>query len=176
MDEGRDLEGIFDIDKDSLDREWVRQPKLYFRYAEKLADANAEVAREKTQLDLARAMASKLVRLNPQKFGLERVSEGAIANALTSIKMVRVALKRFNRAQHEADVIQAAVRALDHKKKALESLVFLHGQNYFSSPKTPKGEAGQAVQDMVKRAIRRRGKANLVDEARAEVEERTADD
>jgi hypothetical protein len=31
------------------------------------------------------------------------------------------------------------VAALDHRKKALENLVYLHGQSYFSAPTAPRG-------------------------------------
>ena len=40
--------------------------------------------------------------------------------------------------KHKVDVLQVVVDALDHRKKALENLVTLHGMSYFASPKAPK--------------------------------------
>ena len=51
------------------------------------------------------------------------------------------------------DMIQAAVIALDHRKSALERMVSLHGQNYFSTP-VISGEGKDNVEEQIKRSVR----------------------
>jgi hypothetical protein len=41
-------------------------------------------------------------------------------------------------AQYNYDMTQAAVRAMDHKKTALENLVRLHAASYFAGPSVPR--------------------------------------
>jgi hypothetical protein len=43
------------------------------------------------------------------------------------------------RAKDRVNKVEAVVTALDHRKKALENLVYLHGQSYFSAPTAPRG-------------------------------------
>jgi hypothetical protein len=40
--------------------------------------------------------------------------------------------------KYEAEVLQGAVNAVDHRKDALENLVRLHGLQYFAGPKVPR--------------------------------------
>jgi len=71
-------------------------------------------------------------------------------------KSYKVAAKEVLRLRHAADVLQAAVTALDHRKKALENLVYLHGQNYFSEPHARDGDSRETVNAATKRAARNR--------------------
>ena len=64
--------------------------------------------------------------------------EAAVEEAILLTEDHTKALAKLNAAKYHQDLCQALVDALDHKKKALESLAYLHGQNYFSAPKEPK--------------------------------------
>jgi hypothetical protein len=63
--------------------------------------------------------------------------------------------------RHKASVLKVAVTALDQRKKALEKLVDLHGQDYFSTPRA-KGENREKMEELEtslrrKRTQKRRG-------------------
>jgi hypothetical protein len=152
------------IDEDRLDEEWLRQPELYNDYAVRLADARLEFDEAKIALDLMESEVAAKIRLKPERAGLDpdKLSEKAIASAIPKDPEFRKAQRALLDARHSMDVAQAAVTALEHKKRALTMLVELHGQNYFSTPARPKTQMGreahESLQEKAKAAVRRLGK------------------
>lgn len=134
----------FEPDKDALDEEWVRQPELYHSYATQLADARMKLEMRKNKLEVVKAELDKEIREDPSEYGIVKVTEGAIAAIIVVNPRYVKALEKVNDGRHAVDILTAAVNALDHKKKALENLVYLHGQNYFSSPHA-KGMSGDEI-------------------------------
>ena len=63
-------------------------------------------------------------------------------------------MKFYVKTKHELDIARAASIALDHKKRALQNLVQLHGQNYFAGPKIPR-TMKQIQEDKEKRVYER---------------------
>ena len=156
----------FAVDKNRLDEEWVRHIPLYHSHADQLADAREALERAKAaeevsdddrkyiaaQLDLA-------VRKDPMAYGLEcadgkKPTEGAIGNAVTVSKRYRKAQQACYdardvviKAKHKTDLLESAVKTLDHRKKAIEDLVTLRLKDYFSEPRLPKNDAGEYMRD-----------------------------
>lgn len=149
-----DEHSFVEIDQDALDKEWVRQPKLYMRYATKLAVAEDELARAKAAVEVVKAEVERDIRSDPGKYKMVKVTESAIEARVLVSKPHQEALEEYHKAKHEVDCLKAACKALDHKKAALENLVYLHGQNYFSSPRVPK-EGGEAMDQVVKKSVRK---------------------
>lgn len=137
---------FFDLDDCRLDKEWKRQPKLFFEHAKRLADAKANHAAAKADLDLTRAEQDELIRDNPGKYGIDKIRESAVANKVEVRPEVEAAVKTMNKAKHRMDVLQAAVDALEHRKRALENLVTLFCASYFSEPRSPKGVDREAAE------------------------------
>lgn len=147
------------IDELRLDREWVRQPSLYFEYANKLADARKEAEDLRGEMDVVAAETDKAVRDDPERYGVEKVTESTVKAAVLKSKAYRRALAAYNEARHSMDVMQAAVTALEHRKRALTMLVELHGQNYFADPKiTASREARESVEETSKKGARTIGR------------------
>ena len=120
------------IDELRLDRECVRQPKLYFAAAKRAADARATMEEAKSALDLVRAEVDAEIRAQPDKYDIEKVTEAVISKTIEVQDDYIKARDAFARSRYELDVVQAFVNALDHKKSMLGHLVSLHGQNFFS--------------------------------------------
>lgn len=129
----------FEIDPYRLDEEWVEQPRLYHMYAVELAEARKDLEEAKRMRDVAKAEADKLVRNEPERFGLSKVTENAIKETIPTVPEVQQAEKEVIEARYAMDIAEAAVGAMDHRKRALEGLVSLHLADYFSKPKVPKG-------------------------------------
>jgi hypothetical protein len=146
---------FLDIDENMLDREWVKQPKLFFNWARKLAGARLRLDEAKADLDLVRADLDRDIRANPKKYNLVKVTEDAVKNCIVTLDEYLEALRMVNKNKHQVDIYDAAVKALDHKKRALEKLVDLHGQNYFSSPRTSDEGMRQAKGRAVSARTRR---------------------
>ena len=152
----RDIELDISVDQNDLDHEWVAQPKNYFRYAAELADARRDQDQAKAELDLVQAELDQAVRSDPEKFGLSKATEASIKAVVLAQAEYTSAQQAMLKAKHDVDVLQAAVGALDHKRKALENLVTLWLNNYYSSPRSPKGSEDK-IDEMKKDLIRRKG-------------------
>lgn len=136
---------FFDIDEFHLDREWIRQSRLYLSHAEKLANAKQRFEEAKSSRDVTYAELYKKIRSKPEDYDLPKVTEESLKHLIILQDDYRDADKEVITAKHTVDILQAAVDALDHKKRALENLVHLQISGYHSDPKPPKG----ATQDDV---------------------------
>lgn len=126
-----------EIDGEALDQEWLEQPKLMLRYTRHLADMKKNLDDAKQELDISKAEADKKIRTNPEKYGIEKITEASVANAILNEKGYKAAYTAFLEAKYETDMAQGAVQAFEQRKSALENLVKLYGQNYFAGPKAP---------------------------------------
>lgn len=129
---------IFDLDKHRLDEEWVNQPKLFFEYAHKLADARADLEQHKAMRDVVYANLDRDIRASPDKYDIAKITETVITSTIKLQTDYMEADRDYRAANHRVDIVEAYVKALDHRKKALENLVSLEARNYFSSPKAPE--------------------------------------
>lgn len=125
---------ILDPDLNRLEWELHRQPGLMDEWSCKLADARKALDEARNFLDITQAEVSNKIRKDPESFGLDKVTETAISNALIIDSDVMQAKQDWIDARHEFDTIQSMVNALEHKKSSLRELVALHGQDYFSKP------------------------------------------
>lgn len=162
-------ENILEIDETRLDEAWIAQPKLYYKYAKQLANARTVVEEIKNQqeiiktdIDNVKATLDMSIRNNPDGYGIGKTTETAIKNAVSVQPEYKEIMETYNASQkklveakNEADVLQALVTALDHKKSALENLVRLHGQNYFSSPKMAEDESSR---DFIRESLKKRAR------------------
>lgn len=148
---------VLDIDKHCLDEEWVDQPATYAKYARKLANARKDLDEAKATYDVIKANVSQQVYTAPEKFNIQKVTENKVQCVVTLQKECRDAHQAVIDNKHAVDIMTAMVTALDHRKSALERLVTLHGQDYFSSPRA-SAEDAEAMTEMEKRLISRKGK------------------
>jgi anaerobic selenocysteine-containing dehydrogenase len=149
-------ESDFVIDKNNLGNEWLRQPILYLKYSQKAADAHRDVDECKNTLEITRAEMSIRMRKDPEKYDLVKVTETALSSAVDISEDVKNSQADLIEARHDYEVLQAAVGAMEHRKKALESYTSLFLAGYFGDPKAKQGES-DAVDEMRKREIRRKG-------------------
>ncbi len=153
-----DEEEVFlDIDENVLDEEWIGQPRLYFKWARRLADARIVLDTSKSNLDIVKAELDIAIRSHPEQYGLTKITEAVVATAMPNQAKYQSALEVLRHDKHSVDILSAAVTALDHRKAALGKLVDLHGQNYFSSPRASTPEAEESMREETKHKIRKKG-------------------
>ncbi len=128
------------IDKYALDEEWLKQPTLFINWAEEFVEAQADRDRKKEQLDLIKAELDNVIRSEPEKFGLAKVTEGAIQNIILTEGSYRDAQDKYLTAIKQAKILDVAKEAFDHKKKALENLTQLFLAGYFANSEIMKGD------------------------------------
>jgi len=130
----KEVRSDFAVDKEALDTEWEGQPDRFHGYAVQLADAKLAHEQAKNLLEVTRAELDRDIRSEPDQFEVEKITEEVVKNTILLQKKYRKQQDVVNAAKHTVDVLQAAVTSLDHRKKALENLAYLHGQQYYSTP------------------------------------------
>lgn len=125
------------IDGEALDQEWLNQASLYMRYSKHSATMTQRLDEAKQNLDICKAEADKRIRKEPGNYGIEKVTETVVANAILIEDGYKDAYDEFLSAKYEADMARAAVNAFEQRKSALENLVKLYGHQYFAGPTVP---------------------------------------
>lgn len=126
------------IDETALDIEWLEQPSLMMKYAGHSALMLMKLDLAKESLDMIRSEIDRDIRSNPEKFGIAKITETAIQGAILLDERWIEETEIYRNSKYEADMAQAAVRAVAQRKDALENLVRLHSQQYFAGPKIPR--------------------------------------
>jgi len=131
------------IDPDLLEEEWLHQPALYLKYSELKRKAIEDQRDYKEKLELWRAQTSLNIRSDPSEYGLMKATNDSVNETILCLMSEKdnngfKTQAEYNEATYRLDVFSNVLRALDHKKKALEMLVQLHVSNWFSGPKEPK--------------------------------------
>lgn len=145
-----------DIDLMNLHKEWERQARLYHKYAVRSADAKSALDTAKSRLDVIEAELAMSIRRSPEKYGMAKATDNSVKECVPTRPEYQNAVHEVNTAKYKVAILEAKVTALDHKKRALESLVSLFLSDYWSEPRAPKG-AGQKVSESEKTALRQRG-------------------
>ncbi len=148
---------FFHIDKHRLDEEWEDQASTFYEFSTKLADAREDHDRFKAKLDVIEAEFDKGIRQRPEEFGVEKITEKAVEKTIILQTKYRDARDDVIRSKHDVDICEAAVKALEHKKKGLESMVYLQSQGYNSEPTGPR-LAKERVMDWEKKNVRNKGR------------------
>lgn len=145
MDYSEELE----IDKHNLDQEWIDHSSRFMKYMRLEADAAKAEAEAKENRDIVIAQTARAVRDDPERYGIEgKPTNPQVDAAVNEDEDVQEAREELREARHKLAMMVAAVRAFTHRKAALENLVKLQGQGYYSSP-TVTGEDAQGFRKSV---------------------------
>lgn len=146
------------IDPDYLDAEFMNHPTVFMKYAAASARASKKAKMAEERLKTLRSQLIKDANENPDG----TLGKGIKANAQIVEAFYRCdedykkAKKAMIEAQFEADLLNNAVFAFQARKSALENLVRLHGQEYFSTPQEPRDlpEAAERLAEIKKKSAR----------------------
>jgi len=148
---------IFDLSPDELDRLWLEHPRIVAEQAVQHVDYQDDCERAKAALEVVRAELDGEIRRNPEDYGVEKITETVVQNTVVLQAAYKRALEKVLEASRCMKMSSAMLKSLDDRKKALENLVQLHGQNYFSVPRS-KGVGKEVAEEIQKAGARRRGK------------------
>ena len=126
------------IDENQLDIEWLEQSSLMLKYCNHESQMEQNLDIEKTKLDLLKSELDSQIRKNPSDFGVEKITETVVLNAVIATEEYQEAYLTYLDVKFERDVAKNAVKAFSQRKDALENLVKLHGQSYFAGPRIPR--------------------------------------
>jgi hypothetical protein len=141
------------IDINQLDAEWIKQASLYQHYAKQEATALYKRDQLADALALVQAQLDGDIRLNFGKHGFEsKPTEAAILNSIKQNPFYIKANVLLMKASCRVKIIGGAVRAFDHKKKALEKLTDLYLSGYWAAPKI-KSEAQEVYGEQTRKGL-----------------------
>lgn len=126
-----------EIDETALDLEWLEQPSLMIKYAKHLAETNRLMDSVKEKRDIVRAELDLDIRKNPDDYNIDKITEAVVQSVILLQDKYKEINKKYFDACFEYEMSKLAVRAIEHRKEALENLVKLHGQQYFAGPRMP---------------------------------------
>jgi hypothetical protein len=139
------------IDPLALDIEAAQQAERFYFWAERSVKAKAA-------LDALEAKLQKAIRLEPDKYGLEKTTEKSIEAAMKGTE-------EWQDAKKVSGIADARTKTMDMKKRMIEVLITLHGQQYFAGPSAPRDLAAmwdaqkeEAEQRTNKRVVLRKRK------------------
>lgn len=155
MESNTQYSDVVKIDEHALDKECIRLPSDYLKFAHLAADARREADELKADMDVCVAELTSDVRSSPEDYGIEKVTESAINKTVAALPTLRSARRRYEKARHRQELVQAVVAALDVKKRTLTLLVELHGRGYYATPRISK-EGKAAVEQISKDRVYRR--------------------
>jgi len=136
------------IDPNQLDVEAGMQGEIFFKWAEASVEALREKDLSKLTLGVKIAELSQRARLDPDSFGITRVTEGGINAAVQVHPEMIEAQENYIEVSKNAGLLKEATNAMEQRKRMLEILVTLHGQQYFAGPSVPRnlGDAWKEAQ------------------------------
>lgn len=126
------------IDPEALDVEVTQQADLFFKWAERYAKATSAVEMGKVNLDALEARLQLRCRMFPAEFNLVSVTETSIKAAVLMHEDFIAQQAKYHGLKADKIVLEKVVETLDMKKRMLELLVTLHGQEYFAGPSSPR--------------------------------------
>jgi hypothetical protein len=126
------------IDPNQLDVEACQQAELFFKWSEKSIEAQGELDRAKLFLETIEAELDLRCRDNPSEFSLAKVTESAIKAVIKTHRDYIEAYHAWIKAKETAGLLGKAAMAMEQKKRMIETLVTLHGQQYFAGPSVPR--------------------------------------
>jgi len=129
-----------EIDVDSLDVEWLRQPELGLRYGSHVVHLRQIV---KDLDEKKKTIRSELIRkanTNPVKYcHKEKPNASDIEAYYRTHKRYKEVVRELQEKETELELAEVARREVAiTRKQTLEQLVVLHGQMYFAGPRVPR--------------------------------------
>ncbi len=140
------------VDPDALDVAWLEQTNLFYKYSNALNQAIDErndkklaVEQEKDRLEKVKSELDGEIREDPDAWGLQKTTDATVNAAILASDRYQSALEDYHETKRELNEAQSwvnkyytDVQTMEQRKTALEQLVRLLNQEYFSSPSEPR--------------------------------------
>lgn len=135
-----DYEKDTTIDESALDVEWLRQAELTRKYAKYLKEIRKKVRRLQERKKTIRSELILKVNNDSQTLiGKNKPNAADIEAFYRTQKEYKEAVEELIEEEEELKYVEDAFSEIAWtRKKALENLVILHGQQYFAGPKVPR--------------------------------------
>lgn len=135
-----DYEEDMRIDETALDVEWLDQGTLALKYGKHLADLHKQVAKlEERKKTMRSELILKANQFPEESCGKEKPNTADIEAYYRNHERYKKIADELIEVQYEAEFAELAKNEIVFtRRQALENLVILHGQQYFSGPSMPR--------------------------------------
>lgn len=148
------------INFDELDIEWLKQASLFMKYLEELVLREKIKTKAKENIDVIEAELDKEVREKMSACGTKITEALVKAEIIKHEKRVEAVNDHIEKT-YNYNIINAAIKAFEHKKKALEKLTELYIAGYFAEPKNNRSfNIEEKAYDNISTQIRKKIKKN----------------
>ena len=148
---------ILSIDENRLEVECGNHALLYYQYATELAEARLACDTAKAELDVVSAELDAAIRDDPDAYDLPKLTEGSVKNCILLQGEYQTALGAYHGVLAAVRMLEALVKALEHRRSALKNLVELRLANYYAEPSLP-AELKDEFEETQTKEIRSRGR------------------
>lgn len=143
------------LDKHNLDSEWVKQIQVVDEKGRELATARRDLRVAETKSKVMVAELKRKVRHSPEIYGLEKVTEGALDECITTDPACQHMTKEINELEYKVNLLQVAMQTLENRKKAIPDMVTLFMADYFSSPRLHRQDQANINEIQTRSGLRR---------------------
>lgn len=143
----KEIENDLELDLLKLDEGWLSLPTLTYKWNAMSVEAEMDARNSKTELEQLRATLDARMRENPMDYGISKVTEASLTNAITIHPEVVKSTALFNQKDKLNKILKASGLALEAKRKALEGLTSLYQSSYFANKPIYNSPASDIVQD-----------------------------
>jgi hypothetical protein len=126
------------IADDALDIEFCEQPTLFMKYSRNVAEMERLKDLAKEKLDFVKADLDRKIRMNPEKYGVDKITDKVVENTIIVQEDYKTASTDYIQAKFEWTNAKGVADAFEQRKSCLEGLAKLLGQQYFAGPKLPR--------------------------------------
>jgi len=153
-----EFRGRLSIDSNHLEDECIYQAVLYGEVGEFAAELRRDAKIAKERLDYEKAGLQRDARMNPANYGITKVTEAAIEEAVLTNNVYRKVLAESIDSSYLADCANILQTAIEHRKSMVKDLVTLFVHEYYSSSQdmTPEKKFLTKVTEEEIMAYRRR--------------------
>ncbi len=141
---------ILEIQKLVLDDEWCEFPQTYEGWLQILEEYRQKLREAETEMELVEAQIKTKIRKSAVK-----ITEASVKERMILHPEYQRMTKEINRTKRRVGILDAFCKGLDAKRKGMEKLVDLHGQQFWSKPRS-KNKDDQ--DDLEKQYVRKRFK------------------
>lgn len=152
------------IDRCDLEREMIEAADKHLEATDLAAAADDKVTRLKHKRDVLKADISLKVRSEPDRYGVEKVTEGAIDAVILTDEEFQEHMDKLHKAMYEADQAAGLVDAFHTRKKMIEGLIQFQLAGFMAQPSGARQENTNKARERIReertrsiRGARRRG-------------------
>jgi len=121
------------IDLFNLDQNAAEQAELVMEWGKKWVTAKRDKKEARKNLDIVKATLDEDIRENPSKYGLEKITEGAIQAKILLSTDYQEAQDMLLQSEYEEDMFSIAFQAIVERGKMIEVEQRFHAAAYFAT-------------------------------------------